>query len=68
MLLSRWNRQSLKYHPDKNKEKNAQSKFEEISNGMISTRLLWIDAFGRVWTWGLGFLFTLCYSSVSLEF
>jgi hypothetical protein len=29
-------RQSLKYHPDKNKAKNAQSKFEEISHGMLS--------------------------------
>ena len=27
-------RLSLKYHPDKNKEKRAQEKFAEINNGM----------------------------------
>lgn len=26
-------RLSLKYHPDKNKAKNAEAKFSEISNG-----------------------------------
>lgn len=30
-------RLSLQYHPDKNKNKGAQSKFEEINNGNLLT-------------------------------
>ena len=32
-LISGVHRLSLKYHPDKNKDKGAQQKFEEINNG-----------------------------------
>jgi hypothetical protein len=38
-LISGVHRLSLKYHPDKNKDKGAQQKFEEINNGKTHTTM-----------------------------
>lgn len=35
-VLNLFYRLSLKYHPDKNKNKGAQEKFAEINNGMLN--------------------------------
>lgn len=38
-------RLSLQYHPDKNKQKGAQQKFEEINNGILLNLINYINFF-----------------------